>query len=72
MVLAKETVYSTYRDCAELLPPGLFALLLRAFELPVVFLVGGLAAILVGGACCRVHPRLGLHRRARAGLLPGA
>ena len=31
-------VYLTYRDSAQLLAPGLFSVLLLAFELPVVFL----------------------------------
>ena len=60
------TVYSTYRDSAELVPPGLFAILLRTFELPVVFLVGGLGTLLVAALCRKVHPRLGLYRRVRA------
>jgi hypothetical protein len=36
------TVFTTYRDASQLAPPGVFSLLLKAFELPVVFLAAGL------------------------------
>lgn len=57
-------VYSTYRDVAELAPPGFFSLLLRTFELPVVFAVSG--ALMLGAAvlCRQIHPRLGVLRRS--------
>lgn len=35
------TVFITYRDAAQFTPPGLFAVLLRVFELPAVFLLVG-------------------------------
>jgi len=35
------TVFVTYRDAAQFVPPGIFSALLRAFELPAVFLVLG-------------------------------
>jgi MFS family permease len=39
------TVFATYRDAAQLAPPGLFSLLLRLFELPAVFVAGGGALV---------------------------
>ena len=39
------TVFATYRDASQFAPPGLFALLLRAFELPAVFVAGGLGML---------------------------
>lgn len=56
------SVYSTYRDAAELAPPGVFALLLRAFDLPVVFLVGGLTMLAMAYVSRVVHPRFGRPR----------
>src|SRR3546814_7373392 len=44
------TVYSTYRDVADIVPPGLFSVLLRVFELPAVFVVGG--AVKIGRGSC--------------------
>ncbi len=52
-------VYSTYRDMSELAPPGVFALLLKFFELPVVFLAGGATMVALAGLSLRIHPRLG-------------
>ena len=57
------TVYSTYRDAAEILPPGVFSALLKAFELPAVFVAGGLAMFAAALLSRRLHPRLGLPRR---------
>ena len=49
-------VYLTYRDIAQLGAPGLFALLLGVFQLPVVFFAAG--AWMLGVAClCRYIPR---------------
>ena len=42
------TVFATYRDAAQLAPPGVFALLLRVFQLPAVFITGGLGMLVVG------------------------
>lgn len=56
------TVYATYRDMGEIVPPGLFSLLLQSFTLPVVFVVTGLATVLMGHYCRRMHPRFGLTR----------
>lgn len=41
------TVFATYRDASQLAPPGLFALLLRLFELPAVFIAGGLGMLVL-------------------------
>jgi MFS family permease len=41
------TVFATYRDVSQLGPPGLFALLLKAFHLPAVFVAGGLGMLAV-------------------------
>lgn len=35
------TVFGTFRPASQLVPPGIFALLLEAFKLPAVFLAGG-------------------------------
>ncbi len=35
------TVYGTFRHTAQLVPPGVFSVLLRAFALPSVFVAGG-------------------------------
>ncbi len=63
-------VYSTYRDAADILPPGAFALLLRFFELPVVFVTAGLTALGLAAFSSRLHPRLGRDRAARPGAMP--
>lgn len=39
------TVFTTYRDVAQLAPPGVFAVLLKVFELPVIFVAGGLGML---------------------------
>ena len=41
------TVFATYRDVSQLGPPGIFALLLKAFHLPAVFLAGGIGMLVV-------------------------
>ena len=41
------TVFATYRDVSQLGPPGVFALLLKAFLLPAVFVAGGLGMLVV-------------------------
>ena len=40
-------VFITYREFAQLGPPGLFAVLLNVFALPVVFVVSGASMVLV-------------------------
>lgn len=50
------TVYNTYRGVAQLLPPGIFALLLKLFALPAVFVAGGIAMLALTGYC-RYLPR---------------
>jgi MFS family permease len=52
-------VYSTYRDVGEIGAPGVFALLLKFFALPVVFAVTGAAMLGLAALSKRVHPRLG-------------
>ena len=53
------SVYSTYRDMAELGPPGAFALLLRHFDLAAVYVAGALTMLLLAGLSRRMNPRLG-------------
>ena len=40
-------VFTTYREVAQLGPPGLFAILLNMFTLPVVFVVSGASMVLM-------------------------
>jgi len=65
------TVYSTYRDVADIVPPGLFAVLLRVFELPVVFVVGGAVTFGLSVLATRIHPRVGREARPRSLDSPG-
>jgi len=65
------TVYSTYRDVADIVPPGLFSLLLRVFELPAVFVVGGAVTLGLSLLTRRIHPRLGREARPPAPLAVG-
>ncbi len=62
-------VFATYRDIAEMAPPGAFSLLLRLFELPAVYAAAGLTMIGLAALCRRMHPRLG-RERVRPGALP--
>jgi MFS family permease len=50
------TVFATYRDAAQLAPPGVFSVLLKLFELPAVFVAGG-AALVVLSHYARFIPR---------------
>lgn len=50
------TVYNTFRGVSQTAPPGVFAILLKAFELPAIFLVGG-AAMASLAWLCRYLPR---------------
>lgn len=43
------TVFISYRDVSQLAPPGIFALLLAAFELPAVFIAGGVMSLVLAG-----------------------
>lgn len=56
------SVYATYRDMAEIVPPGLFALVLRSFDLAAVFLLGGVAMLGLSRLSMALHPRLGRDR----------
>lgn len=50
------TVYNSFRGVSQTVPPGVFALLLKVFELPVVFVAGG-AAMASLAWFCRYLPR---------------
>ncbi|MBI4183024.1 MAG: MFS transporter [Proteobacteria bacterium] len=52
------TVYATYRDVAQLAPPGVFSVLLKLFDLPTVFVVGGLTMLGCAGLSRFVPRRL--------------
>ncbi len=52
-------VYSTYRDVADIAPPGVFSVILKFFELPVVFVVSGLTALGLAVLSGKIHRRLG-------------
>jgi MFS family permease len=52
------TVFTTYRDAAAVAPPGAFTLLLKAFELPVVFIVGGAGMLALAGLARHIPRRL--------------
>ena len=56
-------VYATYRDAGDLVTPGSFSLLLRFFELPVVFFCSGVAMLALALLCRRVNPRIGVAAR---------
>jgi hypothetical protein len=50
------TVYNSFRGVSQTVPPGIFAVLLKVFELPAVFVAGG--AAMAGLAwLCRYLPR---------------
>lgn len=64
------TVYSTYRDVADIAPPGVFAVLLRLFELPAVFVVGSMVTLGLALLARRIHPRLGRVARPEPAMTP--
>ena len=49
-------VYNTYRDVAQLMPPGIFSVVLRVFELPAVFATTALGMLGIAGLA-RYLPR---------------
>ncbi len=51
-------VFMTYRDTAQLVPPGVFAVLLRVFDLPAVFIAAGAAMIYMAGLSRHLPRRL--------------
>ena len=57
------TVYSTFRDAADIAPPGVFSVLLRFFELSAVFVVAGAGVLCLAALSARIHPRLGRDAR---------
>jgi MFS family permease len=61
------TVYSTFRDVADIAPPGIFSILLRFFELSAVFIVAGATVLSLAALSTRIHPRLGRQPQARRG-----
>ena len=63
---AMASVYSTYRDVAELAPPGVFSIVLRYFDLSAVFLLTGLGMLGMAGLSRKLHPRLGLRVHSAA------
>jgi len=42
-------VFTTYRQISQFAPPGFFALLLRVFELPAVFVASGIGMLILAG-----------------------
>ena len=50
-------VFVTYRDVGQLAPPALFSALLTVFELPAVFLVGGIMMLAMAGITLRIPRR---------------
>jgi MFS transporter, ACDE family, multidrug resistance protein len=66
------SVYSTYRDVGEISAPGVFALLLNFFALPVVFAVTGATMLGLAALSKRVHPRLGRAVPRPTGAIPFA
>jgi len=64
-------VYSTYRDIGEIAAPGFFAIVLKFFALPVVFVVTGAAMVGLASLSRRIHPRLGQVASRRVEPIPG-
>jgi hypothetical protein len=52
------TVFITYRDASQFAPPGIFSALLKAFELPAVFLVLGASMFLLAATARYLPKRL--------------
>lgn len=50
------TVHNTFRGVAQTVPPGIFAVLLKLFELPAIFVASG-AAMLTLAWFCRYLPK---------------
>jgi MFS family permease len=42
-------VFTTYRQMAQFAPPGFFAILLKMFELPAVFVASGIGMLILAG-----------------------
>jgi hypothetical protein len=51
-------VFVTYRDTGQLLTPGLFAVLLSYFALPVVFATAAMWMFVAAGFCRYIPQRL--------------
>jgi MFS family permease len=52
------TVYNTFRGVSQAVPPGIFTVLLKIFELPAVFLAGGAAMASLAWFCKYLPRRL--------------
>jgi hypothetical protein len=52
------TVFVTYRDTGQLLTPGLYAVLLSYFALPVVFATAAMWMLVAAGFCRYIPRRL--------------
>jgi hypothetical protein len=49
-------VFVSYRDFSQFAPPAVFSVVLSVFELPAVFMVGGIMMLGMAGLC-RYIPR---------------
>jgi ACDE family multidrug resistance protein len=52
------TVFMTFRNASQFGPPGLYAFLLRTWELPAVFLAGGLMTLSMAALSGFIHRRM--------------
>ena len=52
------TVFTTYRDAGNVLPPAVFSVLLKLFELPAVFVAGGGALLVLSRYTRHIPQRL--------------
>ncbi|MFZ1470417.1 MAG: MFS transporter [Paracoccaceae bacterium] len=63
-------VYSSFRDVSGILTPGVAWLVLFVAPLPGIFLAAGGGLLAAGLIAGRLHPRLGVLRPSRGGVLP--
>ena len=52
------TVFASFRDVSQLLPPAVCAVILSLFALPAVFVAGGLVMLASSALCSRIPRRL--------------
>ena len=52
------TVFMTYRNASQFGPPGIYAFLLRSYELPAVFLAGGIMTLSMAALSGFIHRRM--------------
>jgi cobalamin synthase len=50
-------IFASYRDATQLVPPAVFAALLSAFELPAVFVAGGVMMLGMAGLARYIQRR---------------